>query len=76
MTTTRPLIPTYDEQPFSDDDGLRRYHRTGGDYIVIRNLKAGNLFAISRNVWEQSLSEDMEKIPAEWRSYKDVLVVS
>lgn len=74
MTATRPFIPTYEPYPFTDDDGLRRYHVSGGDYIVIKNLKAGNLFAISNSVW-QSLGEDMKNIPAEWRSYKNVVVV-
>jgi hypothetical protein len=76
MTTTRSLIPTYEEKPFTDEDGLRRYHTSGGDYTVIRNLKDGNLFSISRNVWEQELGKDMKKIPIEWRSYKDVEVLS
>lgn len=75
MTATRRQVPIYDDQPFKDEDGLRQFDKTGGDYVVIKNLKTGNLFAISRGVW-QSLGEDMKKIPAEWRSYKDVVVIS
>jgi hypothetical protein len=75
MTTTRPLVPTYDEKPFTDEDGLRRYHTSGGDYTVFRNLKGGNLFSLSSNVWEQELGKEVKKIPIEWRSYKDVVVL-
>jgi hypothetical protein len=76
MATTQRHISTYDPDPYTDDDGLRRYHNTGGDYVVIQNLKAGNVFSISRDVWQIRLGEDLKNIPAEWRSYKDVMVIS
>ena len=75
MTTTRPLIPRYDAQSYTDDDGLRRYHNSGGDYVTFKNLQTGRLFAISETVWA-ALGNDIKKIPAEWRSLKDELVSS
>jgi hypothetical protein len=76
MTTTRPHVPTYDPHPYTDEDGLRRYHNTGGDYVVVQNLKAGNVFTNSRGTWDTSLGRNLKNIPVEWRSYQNLMVVS
>ena len=77
MTTTKPFNPVYDAIPYTDEDDLRRYHKSGVDCIVFRNLKTGKLFGISRTVWQTPpLNENMKNIPAEWRTYDYLMVIS
>lgn len=73
MAQTRPLVPTHDPQPFTDEHGLRRYHKNGGDYITIQNLKDGNIFAVHGSVWAE-LGQDIKRLPPEWHSYHHVEV--